>query len=294
MRRLACDLVSDVLSPDIAFPHRVDPGETVAVELRDCFGGFPAAAVPERELGPNPVTGPLAVTGVEVGETVAVELLSVEPVGNSFVGTRDALTEIPLDPCAGLAIYAPGLGLPLAPNVGTIGVAPADGPLDTLRAGDHGGNLDCTIIGPGATVCFLARAPEVGLGLGDVHAVMGDGEISGQGLEVAAVATLRVHRVAGLGLPTPYGLRGDRFFIVGWGDSFDGAVERAETGMVQTLMDATGLCADRSRRLLGVATSARVGWLRGPTPTAWLELDLSVLPATASQHIRDAITAPLD
>lgn len=293
MRRLACDPVSDVLSPGIPFHHRVDLGETVAVELRDCFGGYPGAAGPGHELGSNPVTGPLAVTGVVVGETVAVELLSVEPVGSSFLGTRDARREVPLDVRAGRAIYAPGLCPRLAPNVGTIGVAPSDGPVETLRAGDHGGNLDCTIIGPGATVCFVTRAPEVGLGLGDVHAAMGDGEISGQGLEVAAVATLCVHRVRGLGLTTPYGLRGDRFFVVGWGNSFDGAMERAESGMVKTLMDATGLCADRSRRLLGVAASARVGWLRGPTPTGWLELDLSVLPAAAGQHIGDAITRPL-
>ncbi len=285
MRRLSCDQAVDELGLTTTEPLAVAPGETVVVEVRDCFGGYPGR--PPVALRPNPVTGPLAVTGLRAGETLAVDLLAVTPVGDGFVGAPEALIPVPID--GAVARYPGGVTLPVAPNVGTIGVVPAGEAVPTTHAGDHGGNVDCTIIGAGATVCFTARVDGAGLGLGDVHAAMGDGEISGQGVEVAAEVTLRVRRVPGLGLDVPYGLRDGRLFVVGWGSSLDAATDRAAAALRPLLDRLTGLTGEPAHRLLGAAVSLRAGFGGGATPTVWLALPLAVLPAAAAAEVLAAV-----
>lgn len=289
MRRLSCKHLSDVLAPRIGFPYLVALGQTVEVEVANCFGRFPGVELPPR--GANPVTGPLAVEGVGPGDTIAVEIQQIETVGDGCIGTKDDLTVIPIDAASNTALFAPGLRLPLAPMVGTIGVAPAQEAISTHRAGDHGGNMDCNIIRAGSTVCFDVQAPEAGLGMGDVHALMGDGEVSGQGIEAAAVVTIHVNKVQGLGLQRPYGLRGERFFVVGWGANLEEAADKAQEDMVKMLTRFLGFPEAQARRFLGIATDLRVGWRGGATPTVWLELALSRVPAAVGQALTGAMTA---
>ncbi|MFQ6132493.1 MAG: acetamidase/formamidase family protein [Armatimonadota bacterium] len=293
MRRLSCEQLSDVLSASIDFPYSVDLGERVEVELANCFGRFPGRDLPSERLGANPVTGPLAIEGTGPSDTIAVAIEEINPVGDGCVGGKDDPIVIPMDAKSNTALYAGAITLELAPMVGTIGVAPAGQAVDTHRAGDHGGNMDCNIVRAGATVCFNVNAPGAGLGLGDVHALMGDGEVSGQGIEAAAVARIRIRKVRGLGLPLPYGLLGDRFFIVGWGSNLEEAADKAQADMVQMLMRLAGLSEDGARRFLGIAADLRVGWRGGATPTVWLELILSRVPKAVREGLTQAVTAPL-
>jgi len=292
VRRLDCEKRSDVLSADIEFPYRVALGETIEVETADCFGGYPGRPdVPG--LGANPVTGPLYVEGVEAGDTLAVRVENIETVGNGFIGSSDAKIEIEVDHERQVAVYAPGMELPLSPMLGTLGVAPSGEPVPTMNAGDHGGNMDCNIVRAGTTICFAVNAPGAGLGMGDMHAVMGDGEVSGQGLEAGALVTIRAAKVRGLGLGLPYGIHGDRFFIVGWGDDMHQAADRAQAEMVAFLMATAGLDEDLARRFLGLGVDLRTGWRGGETPTVWLELRLAYLPAASREEVNQAVMAPI-
>jgi amidase len=293
MTRFTCRHLSDVLSRDVDFPYAVDQGEPVTLELADCHGYFPGADPPPPTLGANPVTGPLAIRGVVPGDTIAVEVQHIAPIGAGHLGQRGDPIEIPVDAESWTARLAPGFEVPLAPMVGTIGVAPGGPPVDTHRAGDHGGNMDCNIVQAGTTVCFNVSAPGAGLGLGDMHAVMGDGEVSGQGIECAAVVELRVHKVAGLSVRRPYGLRADRFFIVGWGSTLEEAADMAQADMVELLLRLTDLSEDMARRFLGIGTHLRVGWRGGATPTVWLEVSRAMLPTSAWDEITGGVGEPL-
>ena len=56
-------------------------------------------------------------------------------------------------------------------------------------AGEHGGNLDNHLHGPGSRIYFPVRQPGGMFAAGDMHASMGDGEISGTGVEIAGRST---------------------------------------------------------------------------------------------------------
>ena len=49
---------------------------------------------------------------------------------------------------------------------------------------DHGGNMDFNAVQPGSTIHIRAQKPGGFLHLGDVHARMGDGELTGAGVEI--------------------------------------------------------------------------------------------------------------
>ena len=129
--------------------------------------------------------------------------------------------------------------------------------------------------------------------MGDMHAVMGDGEVSGQGLEAAALITFTARRVTGLAVPLPYGLLADRFFIVGWGADMHQAADRAQAAMVELLTDLMAWDTETARRFLGLAVDLRTGWRGGNTPTVWLELRLGRLPSGPGDELRRALVDPM-
>lgn len=76
------------------------------------------------------------------------------------------------------------------PFIGTIGVSPAYEAIQTLAPGPHGGNMDCPDIRPGNTLYLPVAQRDALFGLGDVHAVQGDGEICGTAVEIHASVTV--------------------------------------------------------------------------------------------------------
>src|SRR5699024_9381013 len=78
-----------------------------------------------------------------------------------------------------------GHEIPLRKMVGVIGTAPAGEGVNTGTPGDHGGNLDTTLLGEGATLYLPVNVEGALLSMGDMHSSMGDGEVMGSGLEVA-------------------------------------------------------------------------------------------------------------
>ena len=82
---------------------------------------------------------------------------------------------------SGRAIFSEDLKIPLAPNIGTIGVAPSKGMIPSGLPGDHGGNMDTKEIKEEAVLYLPIFVPGALFSLGDLHICMGDGEICGSG-----------------------------------------------------------------------------------------------------------------
>lgn len=78
------------------------------------------------------------------------------------------------------------ISFPTTPMLGVIGVAPTkeDGPISTMPAGRHGGNLDNKYNGIGSTIYLKVNVKGALLSIGDMHASQGDGEICGTGIEI--------------------------------------------------------------------------------------------------------------
>ena len=78
------------------------------------------------------------------------------------------------------------LEFPAKPMLGCVGVAPAgDFAPTSSPSGSYGGNLDYNEIGEGATVILPVYHPGALLFIGDGHALQGDGEPTGTGIETS-------------------------------------------------------------------------------------------------------------
>ena len=70
--------------------------------------------------------------------------------------------------------------------LGCFGVAPARGQaISTATSAEHGGNMDYRGFRQGVTVNFPVAVEGALLHVGDGHAIQGDGEIVGTGIEIS-------------------------------------------------------------------------------------------------------------
>ncbi|TRO48383.1 acetamidase, partial [Candidatus Bathyarchaeota archaeon] len=201
-------LVDSVLGPHVPPIASVAPGEVVEVETWSAL-----------ERVTNPVTGPIEVEGAEAGDNLVIEILDIElpdegttAIFPSFGGLEGWLNlmEPRRKMCEireGKVLYVTDGGktveLNADPFIGTIGVSPEFEAITTLSPGRHGGNMDCPDVRPGNTLILPVFRPGALLGLGDVHAVQGDGEVCGVAVEIPAVVTLRLDLQKGRSIGWP-------------------------------------------------------------------------------------------
>ena len=88
--------------------------------------------------------------------------------------------------------------IPLKPMLGRVAVAPAgQEAFGGLWPGDFGGNLDASDVNQGATVYLPVFHPGALFYFGDGHALQGDGEIIGSGLETTMDVTFQFELIKG-------------------------------------------------------------------------------------------------
>ncbi len=193
----------------------VEPGERFRVETEMNTGSWlqdPADTwSPEKRNARNPVSGCIAVRGAEPGQALAVRIHRIELAGVGYTASNpgpdrfgDYLRRrewgvfsrtVRIE--GGYVLWNDRLRIPVQPMIGVIGCAPAEGAAVTVENGPFGGNMDVQEVAEGSTILLPV---EVGGGLlhvGDVHAVMGDGEICGAGgIETRASVILSADPVA--------------------------------------------------------------------------------------------------
>ncbi|MFC1582168.1 acetamidase/formamidase family protein [Planctomycetota bacterium] len=203
------------LSPENPAVLEVHQGERIKVECPCAKGGIfqedGTASDPVETA--NPLAGPVAVAGIESGDTVAVIIGEIVPVG---YGLSCGLVFEPRD---GELLFLDELNVPQDPSIGGLGLAPRlkEEATDNMHCGPHGGNLDCGDMGPGATVFLRARVDGANLSFGDVHWAMGDGEINGTGVEGAVDAEITLHKGRNVNLEWPWIVRNGLIMTLGGG-----------------------------------------------------------------------------
>ncbi len=269
MRTLTRDHVVYALDKTTPAAYSVDNGETFLVETHDCWGGNitrDGKKLRER-IAPNPATGPIEVVGAQPGEALAVSIHEVTPADFGFIagGGVDDFTMI--DMSTGMATYPCGRQFSLDAMIGVMGVAPAGDAVPTTTPGDHGGNLDTVDIRAGSTVYFPVAVPGAMLALGDVHALQGDGECGGTGIECMAEVTLTVKRVKEALWPMPLIVRDDELMLLASGDTLDDAAWRAVGEMAKLLTKLAGLPDHITRRMLSTLGDVRISQIVNPKKT---------------------------
>jgi amidase len=144
--------------------------------------------------------------------------------------------------------------------------------------GDHGGNMDTRDVTAGATLYLTAQIEGGLLAMGDVHALQGDGETSGQGIETSAEITLRV-RIVSEGLSSrPYLVRNGELMVVASAPSLEEAARQAVEEMATIVSDRSELRYDEARMLLGLVGDLRFGQIVNPLKTVRMALPLTAVP----------------
>jgi acetamidase/formamidase len=213
---------------------RVRPGDTVVTKTLDASGRDENGAV--RGEPSNPLTGPFYIEGAEAGDALVVQFKNVRMNRKwGYTGYRLGLFSVTPDSIEGLyanrykeGVVIPGrvnlvpwdldterqtvrlrepssqavrFEFPAKPMLGCVGVAPAgDFAPTSAPSGSYGGNLDYNEIGEGATVMLPVYQSGGLLFIGDGHALQGDGEPTGTGIETSMNVefTADVRKNAGL------------------------------------------------------------------------------------------------
>ncbi len=268
----------------------VDSGATIIFETLDCFSGEVCSeedTVSGIDFSKvNPATGPLFVKGAEVGDTLKVTINQIKIAKQ------------------GAALAAPGLGLladgieqeetaiveinnevakykdykiPLNKMIGVIGTAPAGESVNTGTPHDHGGNMDTTLIGEGATIYLPVNVEGALLAMGDLHATMGEGEIMGTGLEVAGEVEVEVNVLKNSTLPLPFIETKDLYVTVGSRETMEEASRLALNNMVKFLEITTDLTFNQAGMFLSMAGDLKVSQAVNPNKTMRVEVKKDVI-----------------
>ena len=285
------DTVIYAMSPNNTPKATAKSGDTVVFETQDCFSGQITCA--EDQLGSldwsriNPATGPLFIEGAEVGDILKVEILRidlaaqaavVEMPGSGVTGLEAAQENTKIIPVQdGKAIFNDRLTLPVNPMIGVIGTAPVEGAISTGTPDSHGGNMDCKRIGEGATLYLPVNVPGALLAMGDLHALMGDGEVCVCGGEIAGAVTVKVSVLKDTKLPLPFLTTETHAMAIYSAPSIDAAAEGATLRMRSFLIDQVKLPPHEAGMLLSLAGDLRICQAVDPNKTCRMEVKLSIL-----------------
>jgi amidase len=275
-------------------------GDTVITTTVDAGG---SDATGQRVTpGGNPQTGPFYVDGAEPGDTLAMHLVRLapnRPRGYSndslafSVVDPDYVNEMPgwnnaewqMDVAAGMATLVKpetalgALKVALAPMLGCFGVAPSRGQaISTGTSGPYGGNMDYRGFVAGVTVYFPVFVPGALIHVGDGHALQGDGEIVGTGIEISFDVEFSVRLLKGKCINWPCGENETHIFTVGNARPLDQALQHATTEMMRWLKSDYGLDGVAAGLLLGQTVEYDLGNVFDPAYTMVCKVAKKYLP----------------
>jgi acetamidase/formamidase len=170
--------------------------------------------------------GPFHIEGAAAGDTLVVKILKLTPNRDSAMSryspggisgvAGDSRTRMLNDPLPARTFAwrldrtrmvgildlpdsaSKRIEIPLRPMLGRVAVAPAgQEAFGGLWPGDFGGNLDASDVKEGATVYLPVFHPGALFYFGDGHALQGDGEIVGSGLETTMDVTFQFDLIKG-------------------------------------------------------------------------------------------------
>ncbi len=238
--------------PDIPPALRCAPGDEVLLQARDAVDGQLSMDSSHEDLTRvdrsivHPLTGPVYVEGAEPGDLLIVDLLEISTGSFAYTAQfpgfgflRDEfpdpfLVRWQIDDGVAGSTDLPGVRIPAAPFMGTIGVAPSRDLLERINARErdlaangqdvalpeprgavpsaigadglrtkppreNGGNLDVKQMVAGTRALFPVWVRGALFSAGDGHHAQGDGEVCGTAIETTSTVRLRFELIGGGG-----------------------------------------------------------------------------------------------
>ncbi|WP_435747955.1 acetamidase/formamidase family protein [Microbacterium sp. PMB16] len=222
----------------------------------------------------NPVTGPVWIEGAKPGDTIAVTIheirlkncgwsQSLPGIGalRHRMGDKVASRRIPIDE-AGVHLTDRHVVAP-RPMMGCIGTAPAAGVHSTVMPTTAlGGNMDVTEAAPGSIVYLPVEVDGAMLSIGDIHAIMSEGESSFVAIEAEGIAVVSIDLVPGLTLRAPRIETADAWVFVGLGDPVQESITRGYEDAYDFLVTEQGWSSMDAFAVMSALVDSKLG---GPT-----------------------------
>jgi acetamidase/formamidase len=279
---------------------RVHPGDTV--ETCTLYSDF----FTEND-GPWPgEVGPIYVQGATPNDTLVVRILKIRPnIDTGRSGTSasyGSLTATDMTPMLHEPVpkkihiwkidkdrMTASLDLPnsrtksirveLKPMLGRLATAPpGDQAIPAGVPSDFGGNLDASDVCEGATVYLPIFHEGAYVYFGDVHALQGDGEIIGMGIETSADVTLQFDILKGKKIAWPRLENGEFIMVAGSVRPLLDAFRIAHVEMVKWLESEYGFDRWEALEVLSQVGSARVANVVDPNFTVVAKFPKKYLP----------------
>ncbi len=275
-------------------PHEpalvIAPGDSVTTQTVDARG---CDRDEQQVTDPgNPMTGPFFVEGAQPGDTLVVVFEQIAPNRRRGITSPRIAANVlepgfrvrhadDIDECVWeidaqsltARMVAPdsslsSIALPVEPMLGCFGVAPSGGQaISTATSSTHGGNMDYRRFAPGATVYFPVFEPGALFFLGDGHALQGDGEIVGTGIEISMDVSFHVEVVRDHPISWPRAEDAEYLMTVGNARPLDQCVQHATSEMVRWLEEDYRLEPLVAHSLLGQRVEYDVGNVFDPAYT---------------------------
>lgn len=266
---------------------RVKPQDRVVVYTEDAFESritnkedLPSRALANAKFL-NPQTGPVYIEGAEPGDTLAVNIESIEPTRDYAVSalipyfgglTSTAMTRTLQEPLPekvwvwnvsddGSKLSNEDLGVEVEwdPFLGTLAVAPDLEAISALAPGPFGGNMDVPDVRPGNTIYLPVWNEGALLYTGDCHARQGQGELCGVALEITSKVTLVFDIIKGQEIEWPRIESDDAIMVVGSARPMEDAARIANTELILWLEQEYGYNRWDAYQLLTQAGGLYVG-----------------------------------
>lgn len=238
-------------------------GETVIIETPGgADGDLYPGVVPELTTPRGSRQGgPFLIEDIKPGDWVSFEIIDVEvgPYGyyNNGGPFRGSLRSVaPVKD--GMLHFPPDFVVPIKPMIGVIQLEAATG-----NYCSSGGNMDYNSICAGSTVYIRAQRYDGYLTLGDVHARMGDGELTATGVEIDSAITLKVDRVPGFPTNSLVVETSDAYLTSGMAGNWEEALKLAWTDMVVLVSHLYDTTPEYANLIVGTIGDAVPGYAAG-------------------------------
>ncbi len=281
---------------------RVTPGTTVVTKTFSRPGDYYEGGAWPGEVGP------FHIEGAAPGDTLVVHLVKLTPNRDTAVSryspngisgvAGDNRTRILNDPLparsftwrldrqrmVGIldlpASASKRIEVPLKPMLGRVAVAPAgQEAFGGLWPGDFGGNLDASDVREGVTVYLPVFHPGALFYFGDGHALQGDGEIIGSGLETTMDVTFRFDLIKGQRIRWPRIEDGEHIMVAASVRPLIDALRIAYVELIEWLVADYGFDKMDAFQIASQAGEVRVANVVDPNYTVVAKFPKKLLPA---------------
>ena len=278
----------------------VSQGATLTIETYDCFEDQIQSEETVMDKVDwnriNPATGPIFVEGALPGDILKVKIEKIEIADQAamavvpelgVMGHKIEKMEAKIMQIKDDHVIFNNVKAPLNKMVGVIGVAPENDGVNCGTPGAHGGNMDNKMVTEGATLYFPVSVEGALFALGDLHAAMGDGEVSGSGVEIAGKVTVTLDVIKGEKINHPMLENEDMFTQIATAETLDEAANLAGSQMIERIVEKSGLPIVEVTMLMSMVGQSEICQVVNPLKTVRFSVPKWLLNQLEIELIKD-------